>query len=115
VWSPLSSGEKIFYDLITSRIPSRSNTFHFPEHWIPILGLRIQNLHLKDFSKEGTDLSFVGFRPLLDRTAEWLAVMEAYGHAGKLSHVSPSGVGSMPQDAYGSGGVPPPRNRKFKR
>jgi L-ribulose-5-phosphate 3-epimerase len=51
--------------------------FQFPEHWIPILGPRIKNTHLKEFSKKGTDFSLESFRPLLDGTTNWPAVMEA--------------------------------------
>ena len=56
--------------------------FQFPEHWIPLLGPRIQNVHLKEFSKEGTDFSLTAFRPLLDGTTDWPAVMEAFDKAG---------------------------------
>lgn len=51
--------------------------FQFPEHWIPILGTRIRNLHFKEFTKKGTDHSLESFRPLLDGTTNWPAVMEA--------------------------------------
>ena len=52
--------------------------FQFPEHWIPILGKRIRNVHLKEFTKSGTDHSLESFRPLLDGTTNWPAVMEAF-------------------------------------
>lgn len=52
--------------------------YQFPEHWIPILGDRIQNVHLKEFSKKSTDHSLEAFRPLLDGTTNWPAVMEAF-------------------------------------
>jgi hexulose-6-phosphate isomerase len=52
--------------------------FQFPEHWIPILGKRIRNVHLKEFTKKGTDFSLETFRPLLDGTTNWPAVMEAF-------------------------------------
>jgi len=52
--------------------------FQFPEHWIRILGSRIQNVHLKEFTKKGTDHSLESFRPLLDGTTNWPAVMEAF-------------------------------------
>tara|TARA_B100000029_G_scaffold151259_1_gene146390 strand:- start:508 stop:1524 length:1017 start_codon:yes stop_codon:yes gene_type:complete len=52
--------------------------FQFPEHWIRILGKRIQNVHLKEFTKKGTDHSLESFRPLLDGTTNWPAVMEAF-------------------------------------
>ena len=52
--------------------------FQFPEHWIPILGKRIRNVHLKEFTKKGTDFSLESFRPLLDGTTNWPAVMVAF-------------------------------------
>ena len=51
--------------------------FQFPEHWVPILGKRIKNIHFKEFSKKGTDHSLDSFRTLLDGTTNWPAVMEA--------------------------------------
>ncbi len=51
--------------------------FQFPEHWIRILGKRIQNVHFKEFTKKGTDYSLESFRPLLDGTTNWPAVMAA--------------------------------------
>ncbi|MBN1420796.1 MAG: sugar phosphate isomerase/epimerase [Planctomycetes bacterium] len=51
--------------------------FQFPEHWIPLLGKRIRNVHLKEYSKRGTDFSIESFRPLLDGTTDWPAVIEA--------------------------------------
>ncbi|MCA9215438.1 MAG: sugar phosphate isomerase/epimerase [Planctomycetales bacterium] len=53
--------------------------YQFPEHWIPILGKRIKNVHLKEFTKKGTDHSLEAFRPLLDGTTNWPAVLEAFG------------------------------------
>lgn len=52
--------------------------YQFPEHWIPILGKRIKNVHLKEYSKKGTDHSLESFRPLLDGTTNWPAVLEAF-------------------------------------
>ena len=49
----------------------------FPEHWARILGKRTKNIHLKEFTKKGTDHSLECFRPLLDGTTNWPAVMEA--------------------------------------
>lgn len=51
--------------------------FQYPEHWIPVMGDRIRNIHLKEFTKKGTDTSLECFRPLLDGTTDWPAVMEA--------------------------------------
>jgi hexulose-6-phosphate isomerase len=56
--------------------------FQFPEHWIKILGSRIQNVHFKEFSKKGTDYSLESFRPLLDGTTDWPAVMAALAESG---------------------------------
>jgi len=52
--------------------------FQFPEHWITQLGSRIKNVHLKEFTKKGTDYSLESFRPLLDGTTNWPAVIEAF-------------------------------------
>jgi hexulose-6-phosphate isomerase len=51
--------------------------FQNAEHWAPILGKRIKNIHLKEFTKKGTDYSLETFRPLLDGTTNWPAVIEA--------------------------------------
>ena len=62
--------------------------FQFPEHWIPVLGQRIRNVHFKEFSKKGTDHTLDSFRTLLDGTTNWPAVMEALastGYAGYLT------------------------------
>ena len=56
--------------------------FQFPEHWIKILGDRIKNVHLKEFTKKGTDHSLESFRPLLDGTTDWPNVMEAFDDIG---------------------------------
>ena len=56
--------------------------FQFPEHWIRILGNRIRNVHLKEFTKKGTDHSLESFRPLLDGTTNWPVVMEAFNEIG---------------------------------
>jgi hexulose-6-phosphate isomerase len=62
--------------------------FQFPEHWVPILGRRIKNIHFKEFTKKGTDYSLESFRTLLDGTTNWPAVMEALekvGYSGYLT------------------------------
>jgi L-ribulose-5-phosphate 3-epimerase len=56
--------------------------YQFPEHWIPILGKRIRNVHLKEYSKKSTDHSLEAFRPLLDGTTNWPAVMQAFADVG---------------------------------
>ncbi len=62
--------------------------FQFPEHWVPVLGRRIKNVHFKEFTKKGTDHSLESFRPLLDGTTDWPAVMaalDAVGYRGYLT------------------------------
>ena len=56
--------------------------YQFPEHWIPLLGKRIKNVHLKEFTKKGTDHSLEAFRPLLDGTTNWPAVLAAFDDVG---------------------------------
>jgi hexulose-6-phosphate isomerase len=62
--------------------------FQFPEHWIPILGARIKNIHFKEFSKKGTDHSLDSFRTLLDGTTNWPAVMEALESIGYKDYLT---------------------------
>ncbi len=62
--------------------------FQFPEHWIPILGRRIRNVHFKEFSKKGTDHTLESFRTLLDGTTNWPAVMEALDQTGYDGYVT---------------------------
>ena len=62
--------------------------FQFPEHWIPLLGKRIQNVHLKEFSKKGTDHSLECFRTLLDGTTNWPAVLEAFDRIGYRGYLT---------------------------
>jgi L-ribulose-5-phosphate 3-epimerase len=62
--------------------------FQFPEHWIKILGRRIQNVHFKEFTKKGTDHSLESFRPLLDGTTNWPAVLEAFDATGYRGYVT---------------------------
>ena len=62
--------------------------FQFPEHWIRILGDHIQNVHLKEFTKKGTDHSLESFRPLLDGTTDWPKVMEAFAGTGYRGYLT---------------------------
>jgi hexulose-6-phosphate isomerase len=62
--------------------------FQFPEHWIPILGSRIKNIHFKEFSKKGTDHTLDSFRTLLDGTTNWPAVMEALDAIGYKDYLT---------------------------
>ena len=62
--------------------------YQFPEHWIPILGNRIKNVHLKEFTKKGTDHSLEAFRPLLDGTTNWPAVLDAFDKVGYTGYLT---------------------------
>jgi hexulose-6-phosphate isomerase len=62
--------------------------FQFPEHWIPILGKRIRNIHFKEYSKHGTDFSLESFRPLLDGTTDWPAVIAALDEVGYRGYLT---------------------------
>ena len=50
--------------------------YQFPEHWIPILGKRIRNVHLKEWDKRTQEFNLNTFRTLLDGTTNWPAVIE---------------------------------------
>jgi len=62
--------------------------FQHAEHWVPILGKRTKNIHFKEFTKKGTDYSLETFRPLLDGTTNWPAVMEALDAVGYRGYVT---------------------------
>jgi hexulose-6-phosphate isomerase len=62
--------------------------FQFPEHWVPQLGNRIKNIHFKEFTKKGTDHSLESFRPLLDGTTNWPAVVEALDRIGYRDYLT---------------------------
>src|SRR5579885_543534 len=62
--------------------------YQFPEHWVAQLGSRIKNIHFKEWTKKGTDHSLESFRPLLDGTTNWPAVLEALDRVGYLGYVT---------------------------
>jgi L-ribulose-5-phosphate 3-epimerase len=62
--------------------------FQFPQDWIAILGGRIKNVHLKEFSKKGTDHSLESFRTLLDGTTDWPAVLDAFDKIGYRGYLT---------------------------
>lgn len=62
--------------------------YQHPEHWIPILGKRIRNVHLKEFTKKGTDSSLESFRPLLDGTTNWPAVLQEFDNTGYRGYLT---------------------------
>ena len=62
--------------------------FQFPQDWVRMLGGRIKNVHLKEFSKKGTDYSLESFRTLLDGTTDWPAVLEAFDAIGYRGYLT---------------------------
>jgi hexulose-6-phosphate isomerase len=62
--------------------------FQFPQDWITALGSRIGNVHFKEFDKNGTDHSLACFRPLLDGTTDWPAVLEAFEKVGYKGYLT---------------------------
>lgn len=63
--------------------------YQFPEHWIRQLGSRIRNVHLKEYSKQaGTQFTLESFRPLLDGTTNWPAVLSAFADVGYNSYLT---------------------------
>jgi len=62
--------------------------FQHAEHWVPILGSRTRNIHFKEYTKKGTDYSLETFRPLLDGTTNWPAVMESLDAAGYRGYLT---------------------------
>ena len=63
--------------------------YQFPEHWIRLLGKRIKNVHCKEYSKRaGTEFTLDNFRPLLDGTVNWPAVVEALDKVGYRGYLT---------------------------
>lgn len=62
--------------------------FQFPEHWIPVLGRRIRNVHFKEWDKRTREFHLNTFRTLLDGTTNWPAVMAALEAVGYRGYVT---------------------------
>lgn len=62
--------------------------YHFAEHWIPILGQRIRNIHLKEATKKVNEFHLHTFRPLLDGTTNWPAVLEELDKVGYRGYLT---------------------------
>ncbi len=71
--------------------------YHFPEHWIPLLGKRIKNIHLKEYSKRVHEFNLHTFRPLLDGTTNWPAVLEALDQVGYRGYLTFEYFNPLPQ------------------
>ena len=62
--------------------------YQFPEHWIPILGDRIQNVHLKEWDRRSHEFGLHAFRTLLDGTTNWPAVTEELNRIGYRGYLT---------------------------
>lgn len=62
--------------------------YQFPEHWIPILGKRIQNVHFKEWDKRTHEFNLHTFRTLLDGTTNWPAVIETLDTIGYRGYLT---------------------------
>ena len=62
--------------------------YQFPEHWVPILGNRIKNIHFKEWDKRTHEFNLHCFRTLLDGTTNWPAVIEALDKVGYRGYLT---------------------------
>ena len=62
--------------------------YQFPEHWVPILGKRIKNIHFKEWDKRTQEFNLNTFRTLLDGTTNWPAVIEALERIGYRGYLT---------------------------
>lgn len=62
--------------------------YQFPEHWVPILGKRIKNIHFKEWDKRTHEFNLNTFRTLLDGTTNWPAVIDALSRIGYSGYLT---------------------------
>ncbi len=62
--------------------------YHSPEHWIPLLGKRIRHVHLKEFNRKNAQFNIDTFRPLLDGSTNWPAVLDALEDIGYTGYLT---------------------------
>jgi len=62
--------------------------YHFPEHWIQLLGGRIRHVHLKEFNRSNQEFNINTFRPLLDGSTNWPAVLDALESIGYTGYLT---------------------------
>lgn len=62
--------------------------YQFPEHWIPVLGKRIRNVHFKEWDQRTREFHLSTFRTLLDGTTNWPAVVGALERTGYRGYVT---------------------------
>lgn len=62
--------------------------YQFPEHWVPILGKRIKNIHFKEWDARTQEFNLHTFRTLLDGTTNWPAVIESLDKIGYRGYLT---------------------------
>lgn len=62
--------------------------YQFPEHWVPVLGKRIKNIHFKEWDKRTHEFNLHTFRTLLDGTTNWPAVIESLDKIGYRGYLT---------------------------
>ena len=62
--------------------------YQFPEHWVPVLGKRIKNIHFKEWDKRTQEFNLHNFRTLLDGTTNWPGVIEALDQIGYRGYLT---------------------------
>ena len=62
--------------------------YQFPEHWVPMLGKRIKNIHFKEWDKRTQEFNLHTFRTLLDGTTNWPAVIAALDKVGYRDYLT---------------------------
>jgi L-ribulose-5-phosphate 3-epimerase len=62
--------------------------YQFPEHWVPILGKRIRNIHFKEWDKRTHEFNLHTFRTLLDGTTNWPAVIQELDKTGYRGYLT---------------------------
>jgi L-ribulose-5-phosphate 3-epimerase len=62
--------------------------YQFLEHWVPILGERIQNVHLKEWGRRSREFGLNAFRTLLDGTTNWPAVIKELDRIGYRGYLT---------------------------
>ena len=62
--------------------------YQFPEHWVPMLGKRIKNIHFKEWDKRTQEFNLHTFRTLLDGTTNWPAVIDELDKIGYRGYLT---------------------------
>lgn len=62
--------------------------YQFPEDWVPLLGKRIKNVHVKEWDKRVHEFNLNTFRLLLDGTTNWPAVLAGLDKVGYRGYLT---------------------------